>query len=402
MDTNDLNKRLSLITFITSIGDFISLFAIIQFLSDRTQNVLIASAAIPAKSVGILIAGLIIPSVCNRWDSRRILVGTQFISFLLMVAVYYFVNLNSDHSWIFLLLVCLQMVMKQTFDAVRETLSKKIGTIKTHRGLQAQLLQGLYGAQFIGPVASYFLVINLGVKIPLLIDATTFLLAAILSIFLPAERIINQRLSIIKPLTYLKTNNPLMRIFVIRTLGTWIPIGIFNYAIFSVVEKHYNLGLVNSAWVYTAIGFGSLLATTALQNRNWNWLREMDDQKILFFGFFSLALTRIGFLELKSFFIAFLLLVGGGVCNGLNMTASQSLRRKLTSDSEFAEVVSLELIIAKVVDVSTAGVCGFALSNNLLSYQNVIWLSAGSLMLVALLYQHSDFATEKILNRSPK
>lgn len=382
------NSILSLITFITSIGDFISFFAVLKIVAENSGNILIASAVIPAKSLAMIVAGLLIPTLNGKFTTRQIFIATQSFSFISISLLLYAIQIGLTFSWLFIGIIFFQSVFKQVFDSARECASKRLGNSLTHRTLQAQLLQGLYGAQFIGPILSYLLIHYFDVKIPIFIDACSFAIATFMSLWLPNDKMQSTALSIRRPIKYLLTNASLRNVFLLRTLGYWVPVGIFNYLIFSVVESHYNLRIVNSAWVYTAIGFGSLIASTALKKESWSILnlRKVDDQYIAFGALLLLGLTRIGFLNLPSFSSAMIILVIGGICNGLNATATQSLRRKFTTNGQFPEIIGLELIVGRIVDLGTATGCGILIARLAITYNQAILFSVVFLAVIAVFH----------------
>lgn len=356
-----------------------------------------ASATIPAKSLGMVVAGLIIPSLHNHYTTRKLFVVTQVLSFALMCLLLVALNSDLQGSWFFIGITFFQTLFKQVFDSAREYASKKIGTLTTHRSIQAQLLQGFYGAQFIGPILSFILIRYYGTKIPIFLDACSFAVASILSFWLPNEVIRTKTHSILNPLKYLFVSNSLRNIFFLRTIGYWLPVGIFNYLVFSIVQDHYNLTVENSAWVYTAIGFGSLIASVILKRENWKWIsiHKIDDQFVAFGALLILAVTRIGFINLPSFSMAMAILVIGGICNGLNATATQSLRRKFTTNTQFPEIVGLELIVGRFVDWAVSALCMTLMLNKVVSYNQAIWFSVGALVIVATLHLSPSLASVK-------
>lgn len=393
------NSLLSLITFITSIGDFISFFAVLKIVADSSGNILMASAVIPAKSLALVLAGLMIPSLNGKFTTRQIFIGTQTLSFFIISLLLYSVHIGLSFPWLFVGIIFLQSFLKQVFDSAREYASKRLGNNLTHRTFQAQLLQGLYGAQFIGPILSYLLINSFGVEIPIFLDACSFAVATIVSLWLPNENMPSTVLSIRQPIKYILANASLRNIFLLRTLGYWIPVGIFNYLIFSVVESHYNLKIVNSAWVYTAIGLGSLLASTALKKESWSRFNfgNIDDQHLAFGALLLLGVTRIGFLNLPSFSSAMIILMIGGICNGLNATATQSLRRKFTTNRQFPEIVGLELIVGRIIDLGTAAGCGLLIAHQAITYTQAIWFSIVFLTVIAVLHLSPTLSSTKAI-----
>jgi predicted MFS family arabinose efflux permease len=163
----------------------------------------------------------------------------------------------------------------------------------------------------------------------------------------------------------------------------WIPIGIFNYILFSVVTEHYGLDLLNSAWVYIAIGVGSYMASTWLRFKR-GWVSERQDSTIAFIGFFVLALTRLAFMKLPDFSWALLAMAVGGICNGANAVVTQSLRRKICSAERLPEFIGLELLVGRLADWCVSTLLLLLFSKKLIGYEEGIWASMASLLVLSV------------------
>jgi MFS family permease len=389
MIKNDENQLLARATLVTSLGDFVSFFAVLVLIHQISGSVVLASYSVAVKSLGIAAGGFILPRLLSTVRIKRAMVGSQLMSFVLMLALM-LMTLGTVQPWLVLLILFLQTVLKQVFEGARETYSKGLGSTSEQRSLQAQLLHGFFGAQTIGPVVSFFLLKFLPIQVPLLLDALSFLFAALVVLRLQ-DRAQEHDLhfSILRPIGYLRTSPALLRIFLLRSVGYWIPVGIFNYLLFSVIQDHYQLDIVNSAWIYAVIGLGSLSATLVLKDRTVVWadaIRKLPDAKLAALALTVLAITRIGFLKLPSLGLALVVIAVGGICNGINVVTTQSLRRKLTTDAQFPEVVGLELVVGRLTDWAVASLFLAAVSHGWLSYETGIWISAGSLVVLAGLH----------------
>ncbi len=373
------NKILSLITFITSIGDFISFFAIIVLLHNLSGSLLVAAYAVPIKSLGVVAAGLLLPYCSRQFRPKKLLFWTQIISALLLFSVVLMVSTDNFHSWYFLFVLFSLSCLKQLFDAAREIESKALGSTQEQRGLQAQLLSGFYNAQLIGPIISFFLIRYFSISVPILVDGVSFVVAAIASCFLlDLEQPQRVSSTIFKPFSYFSLYPGLRLIFLLRSVGYWFPIGIANYLLFVIVEEQYHLKLENSAWVYSIIGLGSLVATTLLAMKKSTVFSatKLTDGKLAFWALLLLGIFRIGFAFSPSFLIASIFIFAGGICNGTNAVATQSLRRKLTDHSQFPEVVGLEIVVGRFVDWLSGTLTGLALTAGLIDFKVGILVSS--------------------------
>ena len=355
-----------------------------------TGRVELAAATVTAKSGAILVGALIFPSLTNRFSIRQMIVIPQAICGLLMLSVVLFIPwLSSEHIPLLMGLLFLQSLLKQIFENARETFSKNLRSDGTHRTFQAELLHGFYKAQFVGPIISLLLIHYLPIQIPLSLDVFSFFVTAAMATRLVDDRTKIERRNFLAPLKYLSKTPGLLRIFLLRGVGYWIPVGIFNYTLFGIVKEHYGLELVNSAWIYAVIGFGSLLATRSLKNIETNektWIGRLPNGSLALVALAILGVTRVAFLKLPTFGLAMLAIGVGGVCNGINATATQAIRSRLTTKTQFPEVVSLEQIVARGVDVAVQTLCLLLISAGFLTYSTAIWVSAGGLILLGLLH----------------
>jgi hypothetical protein len=291
---------------------------------------------------------------------------------------------NGSAPWPIYVLWVAQTVLTQLFDGARESYSKSLGTVQNQRTLQAELLYSLYGAQVIGPVISFFLIKGFGPIPPLCLDALSFAAAAWMCSKLPPVGQ-TQSYSLLRPFRYLGKNPALLRIFLLRSVGYWIPVGLFNYLLFSVVLDKFGLTTLDSAWTYVAIGLGSAVSSGVLR-RNRGMLSGASDAVIAAAALGLLALMRLAFLFSPSYLLALLALTVGGLCNGANAVTTQSLRRKLTSDEQFPEVVGLELVVGRVTDWLASTLMFSAMVRLGIGFQAGIWLSSAMLSVLAILH----------------
>lgn len=400
MNKQNLNKLLSQITFVTSIGDFISLFAVMVLTSQLTGNFILAAFNIPIKSLGIAIGGLTFPWIMGKFRTRSILICSEFISGVLAALLVAVAIWEPNYNWVYGILL-VQTVLKQYFDGSRESYSKSLASNKMQRSLQAEILNGFYSAQVIGPIIAFILLKNFPIYFALLLDCLSFLIAGFMAFKLLENREAHNSYSIFSPFSYLKKNTALAQIFLLRSIGYWIPIGIFNFLLIPVIEEHYNTHLLNSAWAYAVIGLGSVLASQALvlpsNAKDRRTIFEIligqlrakaalfHDGQLAFGALLILAVTRISFIYLPAFWIALGTLFVGGICNGTNAVATQSLRRKLASAQQLPEIIGLEIVIGRIVDFSVATLCKIGLDHGLTITQG-IWFSAVFLFFLAWMH----------------
>lgn len=381
------NRTLGIATFVTSIGDWLSYFALTYYLYETTQSVAIAAYTVPMRSLAVAFGGASSPGLLSKFTLRQVLVVSQALSGLLLLALAGSIYSGRSLGPLELLSAAfLSTLLKQYFDISRESYSKFLATPAQQRGFQAELLQGLYSAQFVGPLLAVVSIRSFPLYLPLLVDAISFLVTSAMCVSLCA----NQRIStasIFGPLRYLFRTPGLREIFLIRSVGYWIPISIFNYLLFAVVTEKFGIGIENTAYVYAFTGLGSFAAATWLRSKRL-WLSGLmaswTDAKIACGALLCLSVTRIAFLKANSFELAVLVVALAGLCNGFNAVTTQSLRRKFATPAQFPEVVGLELVVGKFMDWVIGTLTAGALLYFGFSYEIGVWISAALLVPLAL------------------
>ncbi len=380
-DNKRLNKYLSLITFITSLGDFISLFAVIKLLEHTSGSIAIASYTVSVKSVGIVLGALTFPSLLNSVSLKIILTISQLLAGVLIAIL---ASNTFLQPALIMLILLLQTIMDYYFGAAKQTYSKVISKDEDHRSYQAQLFKGFYSAQFIGPIISFLLISSFPITVPIWIDAISFFVASFMCIKVPMLKL-HRNHSIAAPLQYLSNNAGLSLLFLVRAVLIWVPIGIYNYLIFSVIKEHYHMELIHTAWTYSAVGIGSIIGSILLLSNRSKLLKQFMDTEIAIFAFVMLGITRIALINLPSFILLLGLIIFAGIFNGLHVVALASLNRKMTTNKQFPEIASLTTVISKLTDWTISTGCFFLLSKHWITYVDGIWVSAISFWLLALM-----------------
>jgi hypothetical protein len=371
------NRLLSMITHVTSLGDFLSFFAVMEWFNRSGTNTAIASYTVVAKALAVACGGILLPTSIGWLSTRTLLITSQALSFVLSATLLLMVWFNV-HSPFFIIIVFAGVsLLKQLFDGARETHSKHVARESEQLQFQAQLLTSFYSAQFIGPIASFFLVKFLPIEIPFALDAVSFLLAAIAAVGLTSRNIHIPKINILRPLGYLWINLPLRDIFLMRSIGMWFSLGLFNYLMFSVVVDHYGLTLTHTAWVYSALGLGAAVSSSILRkyaDRLFN--REYS---VAFAAQCLFAVTIFGFFKIPSFLSGFALILIMGCAMGANAVSTQALRRRFATNDQFPEVVGLEMVIGKLADSLIASIACQTLLTGTVSFQQ--WLVVSSLLI---------------------
>lgn len=385
----DENQLLERMTFVTSIGDFLSFFALLRYFSDLGVPPSIAGYSVVVKTVAVATGGVVLPYLVRRYNTRKIVLSSQLLSFVFSSALLALVlNRSSFVPVLFGIQFGLNL-LKQVFEGARETHSKSLNVSQRQLTAQAKLLSSFYGSQFIGPIVSFFLVSYLPLHIPFVLDAGSFLVAGVMALGLRAAPCVDERIHILRPLTYL-FNRPLLRdLFFLRSVGFWFSIGLFNYLLFSVITEKHGLTLIHSAWVYSILGAGATVATFIIAK--WKEYRSMPSEGVMAtFAQLVFGVAILGFLWIENRALIWPVLFTAGIAMGCNSAATQALRRNLTTQGEFAEVVGLELVFGRAADALVSTVAALTLRSGVVGFES--WLILASLVLFILGPVHLRFA----------
>jgi len=334
---------------------------------EMTGSVITAAYSIAVKTLGVAIGGVLIPYALRKYSTRQIMVVTQIFSgfCIMLLALQWQMITNPSIVFIFAILF-LETIAKQIFEGASELRSKSLGSSGSQRSLQAEILHSFYGAQFWGPIVSFLLLRYLNIAIPLWIDVGTFLYAAWMASQL-GDTVYSGNYSLLRPVRYLRINRELFKVFLLRSVGMWLPIGVFNYMLFPTIQNHSHLKMIDSAWIYVAIALGSLVAASAMKKPT-GFLSRQCDWRIASVGFVCFGLTLFGFVSLPNYWLALVVLAVGGSFSGLGVIATRSIRRKVTTAEQLPEIMGLELFVGRITDFLVSSGCFYLLSRNLVTY----------------------------------
>ncbi len=394
------NKLLSRATLFNSTADFILFFSALLFLNDITKSIYFAAYSVSIKSIGMGVGALVFPYIGNRISMKNLMQISIIFTILLILTLIAPLNLRNN-TWIIIAYIFFSSFFTQIFYGVRESYSKSLGIDSEQRSLQAQILESFFGAQIIGPILGFFLALYLNPNISILIGIILNIIAF--------NKISKLKLTdkfeganILRPFTYLKFNSPLTHIFIVRSILYWIPVGIFNFLVFPVIEKQYKLSGIYSAWVYVVIGLGSILSTFVLKDsiitkkfkiafRIKEWFFSKKDFELAFLALTVLAITRFLFINLPNLQSYLLVGVLGGFANGLNAVSTQTIRRKLCDVKQHPEIIGLEVVVGRSVDWMVGTICLIATTSNIVDYTTGIIISGSLLMGLAFLMRSKSF-----------
>jgi predicted MFS family arabinose efflux permease len=188
-----------------------------------------------------------------------------------------------------------------------------------------------------------------------------------------------------KPFVYVWKLPDLRKIFALRSVGYWISAGPFNYLVFSVVTNNFKLSPLMTAWVYSSVGLGGAIATEIIAN-SINLKKQIGDRNLSIIGHTGLSLMVFAFVKTNNFYLALFFLVFYGIFMSMNATGSQAIRRRLTDNKTFPEIIGAESILGKITDVGVSYIVFLLIERGIGEINDYMIASSILTFIVGLLY----------------
>lgn len=386
----DENSLLARINFVTTVGDFLSYFAMLSCADSMGYPAILIGFSVALKAFANAIGAATVPRCIALFSSRGGILGTQLLSLGLSAVTFAMVLTGHFDIYVFFAITIAQTLLKQVFDGSRETHSKNLAASAPQRGLQAQISFSLYGAQLIGPVLAFSLIKWTPLWVPLGLDVVSFMIAVLLSLRLSPGKQGAKPSNIFRPLfSYLWEKTPerarLRRVFFVRSFGIWSGMGLFNYLLFDAVSRNFGKDLYFVTWIYASIGLGGALGATVLKDRFSELHRNLGDGTLCLIGNLGFVAMILTLVSIPSFWTMIVFMCLAGIGMSLNGIASQTVRRESTSPSEFPEIVGLEMFSGRLI--SDFGLCLIAketMARGILSTNAWIYIGAALFLLNAI------------------
>ena len=358
------NKLIKWMTFITSMGDHFTFFSVVILTQQLFKNVWLSSYNVAIQALAIAVGCFLIPKTLSRFKVKHIFFCTQFISMIAVLFLFVGIKNETIHSPITLYAVLFVVtVLWQIYTAARESFSKnQTKNVSEHRTLQAEILEGFFSAQIFGPPLAAFLILKFNATLPLVIDGISFGVCALLALFIRSEIKLERKASLLKPLKYFSEKPLLKKIFLLRTVGFWVPISIFNLVLFPMAEEQFknilNPGneLLGTAIFYSLLGFGATIGTLSVR-KGFFKSSLLGDGKLAFYCQIMMGITLLLLIPNFNFIFNQVIFFINGTFMGINALATQTIRRKLATNEEFVEVIALEPIFGRSIDYAVASTC---------------------------------------------
>ena len=243
-------------------------------------------------------------------------------------------------------------------------------------------------AQTLGPIFAIGLIFIAGPKFALAIDALSFLVCAVLSSKVCTNITYENKISLKNAMHYVLQSPSIRKIFVLRTIGYWPAMSIFNLVLFDFATKGFpdffgkENSILGSAIFYSLCGFGGFLGNYFI-HKNILQVGNYSNGKLAMFGMLFIAFVFLGFqLPINPTFLCvvyFLQAVG----NGSVALATQTIRRNVTTQTEFAEILSLEIIFGRAVDWTGATLASLLLIGGYMTPTQLMLIASGWYLLAA-------------------
>lgn len=400
IDLLKTKNKLSFAISITSIGDYISLFAYIVAIDLITSNPIVAALVIPCKSIGSAIGSLCSPYLFRLIDNRIGLVFSQFILFVFsfMIATLFKLQIDSFLTGVILLFCVLHGFLAQYFQNAKESYSKTIEAVNidknnsqlSSKSLITALENGVLLGQLFGSVIFLLLYYKFKSSMYLAIyfDSLSFFVAGIICLGLAKLKLdLGNEFKFLNLLSYIFENNSRKYIVLFR-IFLWVPYGIFNIVLFGIVKDTFSLPIEYTAALYSIGGLVSFL----LNKFSPNFLNKVNSF-LLFIGMATYATTISIFVNQSNLgLIAVIAIIFNTYGCTLIKIASRDILRQTTTEKTFGDVISVEFVFGKMVEAIVAYIFYILSVNSFLSYTHAIYFAAASLCLaLPIVFKFKNF-----------
>jgi len=363
-----VHNTLSTMLTVTTIGDWFSYLSVIYLLQNISGDWRVSSFSIPIKGLGIAVSALFSPYLNSRISPKRLLVAVQILGMALSLVTFLFLEQSSSSmTWLFWF-SCFQGFLSNCFNQTRDFYSKAFTTDdKALKETVAQSLleKGFSLGQVFGPVL-FFVLIHIAKARPsiaFLIDAVSFFVGTLLLLRLPGLPIKLPSPSYkqfgVRPIL---ERTPIRFIFVLRSIGMWVPFAIFNILLVAKMTAEFHRDPSELTWVYALLGAGATVGA--------NWSGQQSDrfnyqlsQSYVFcaasFVLFALCSALFAFSIPFSVFLMLCFMIG--FSNGIQKVTTKGILREQTSTEEFPVISALELFTGKLCDLVTVSIFNLAL-----------------------------------------
>lgn len=362
-EIENINNRLFNLTWITIAGDFISLFAFATLIGLNSHNFITSGLAISIKAGASIFGAFIYPKLFNRFGARKLISISQLIPFFSSIFIAMLVFQKTETKLTLGICLFIESALSICFLTVRTSFPKFISDLCSSNNVDQVMVEKLTTridkAQTLGMFIGclFFFIVQFFLKIPmstmLVINAMSFLVSFFISLKIPNIKV-PHKLQLFGSIRKILTDKKIAAVFFIRTLGLWPPISLFNSSMYDVTYRQYHLDTAYFALIGSCVAIGAIYTSDLLSSNSENRLSKMN-------------LTKRGILGGVLFFISMILLalstnqfLGAGIlglngaANALLVNASRGLLSNSTSSKENGEILNLDSLFGKILDISVS------------------------------------------------
>ena len=384
---------LNRITLISSIGDYFTIYALMQATQQIFGNSIMSAYNIAAQALGVCLAGMFGPFFLSKVSLKKLIFLTQLVPALLLISFLIYINVAQVKTpFLIYSLTIVVTFMYNLFFTCREAHSKNVGTTKKEQNiLLSTIMQNIFTAQMIGPSLAFFLITMTRFEIPILLDASTFVICAVLALRL-SPTVVNQKAqNVFNPLKYLWKDSKLLKIFLMRSTAFWIPMSIYNVVIYPLVADASGKSIIYSVWTDVAMGIGAVLTVQFFKANVERLGHKLGTLTCVFNIVMAFCCLLCGIITDFSGLVFINLFMGIGM--GGNALTTQAVRRHATTKDNFSEIVSLEVIIGRFNAWVLGTLTTLLLLRHFFNVQMLMWSCAVVFVVIGILQM--DFDTQE-------
>lgn len=345
----NINRFLARINLTTSIGNYLSFFAIIKAIYIQTNSALAAGYLMGIQSLGWAFGSLIFPYIGSTYNIKKVLIFTQTFSLPALLSILLLLENSSKPLYFVYLLFFFISFSDKVYSLSSEMYSKNLSDkTKTHKQSQAEILFAFYGSQVLGPLLALILLLFFPYYVPLLIDATTFFISIILVFKLPSFKfkikVESFKNKFIKPYKTIKSEKNLLNLLLARSIIFFIPCGIMNIYLFQAVSVDLNLNIEFSTMPYVLLATGGAIGMFSINKSKF--LNNIQNSIVCAYSNIFLGLAFLPFIFYHNLTSALITFALYGFFMGSNALCSQTLRRQIVPKEIFPGFLGIEFIFA--------------------------------------------------------
>lgn len=364
---------------VTEMGTSLTALASSIYVYKITGSALNVGLMMMASAAPSLVVGLIAGVFVDRYDRKRIMMGSDLIRAVLIAAIPFLLPVNV--AWLYIL-VMLSAAVGQFFNPAHASVLPEIATEEELNAANSLMAISSFGALVIGYAAAGLIAGQYPIEWVFYIDAFTFLISATLIALTQIPKInVDEETNVASVFQNLRagfrviTSSKLLRSMFIVFFFIFITFGFGNairlpFSIKALGATEFEFGLIESV---TLIGF--VIASL--------WMAQLGDRlregQWLAISFIGMGLTGIAFSVSSVVWMALIIIVIEGFLNAPSVIARSLIMQRNTPREARGRVFSAFFVMRDTMFMSGMALAGLA------DVFDVRWLYLiGSLLVLGL------------------